>query len=74
MKNIPKFKRKTMGKKAKKVGLIDLMSPDDQNELGYMASRDHEDDIYNHGSGVADKNYPKNLKSYALERWKRKYR
>jgi hypothetical protein len=74
MKNIPKFKRKTMGKKAKKVGLIDLMSPDDQNELGFKASRDYEHDIYTHGSSVADKNYTKNLKAYALERWKRKYR
>ena len=71
MKQVPKIK--TMGKsKAKKVGLIDLMSKDDQDELGYMASRDHEWDLYRDND--ADKNYPKNLKAYAIERWKRKYR
>ena len=71
MKQVPKIK--TMGKpKAKKVGLIDLMSKDDQDELGYMASRDHEWDLWHDND--ADKNYPKNLKAYAIERWKRKYR
>lgn len=71
MKQVPKIK--TMGKpKAKKVGLIDLMSKDDQDELGYMASRDHEWDLWYDND--ADKNYEKNLKAYAIERWKRKYR